>query len=253
MIMFTDWLKEETLRRTVLLIRVRRKQELELQRFAEFGRVSAGLIHEISTPLTSAAIILDEMESDYHGNELLQQARRNVRQLEKYVAVARNQLKGEQPKADFSLTVAIHEVKDLLNGRAERAGVKLLVNTIGRIRLYGDYVKFQQALANLVSNAIEAYDSTATASKIVRIIVDQQANDAVISVIDNGKGIAKSDLEHIFKPFYSTKSRVDRGIGIGLSVVKQNIEENFDGTVSARSVYGRGTVFTISVPIYKPA
>ena len=76
---------------------------------------------------------------------------------------------------------------------------------------------------------------------------------AEISVIDNGKGIAKSDLEHIFKPFYSTKSRVDRGIGIGLSVVRQNIEENFDGTVSASSVYGQGTVFTITVPIYRPA
>lgn len=225
------------------------KIQADIQRLAEFGRVSAGLIHEISTPLTAAALSLDQLHIEQRESKLVLQARRDIRRLEKYLAAARNQLKGGGNMTNFSLTVAIHQVAMLMEHRAERSGVKLLLKTDGSIRLYGDNVMLEQALANLIANAIEACDESSDKPKVVRVEVNKTSKAVYLSVKDNGIGIRQSDLTRVFEPFYSTKSTIGRGIGIGLSVVRTNIEAGFNGQVLVDSNYGHGTIFTIVIPL----
>lgn len=230
------------------------RYDQELRRYAEFGRVSAGLIHELSTPLSAAALTLDEIKLEYPSS-LVQRARKDIKQLEKYILAARKQLKGETCNTTFSLTIAIHQVVMLLSGRAKISNVKLVVNSIGSVRLHGDPVKFHQVLCNLILNAIEAYDGTAIEHRVVTILVRQTSKAASITVSDNAKAISRKDRQRIFKPFYSTKQGLDRGLGIGLLTVKQYVEHDFKGKIKVRSNHATGTSFTVVVPMqlkFKP-
>lgn len=241
------WLHQQKRRLAIHLYSDQIDQVYEFQRFAEFGRLSAGLIHEISTPLTSAVLTLDQIRSE-PSSLMIRRARQDLHQLERYVIAARKQLKNQSNKTTFSLTVVIHQVAMLLTPRARESNVKLIINTIGSIRLYGDQVKLHQALSNLINNAIESYDDHME-RRFVKINVSQKGSKVIITVADHGKGIKREDLQRIFEPFYSTKHEIGRGIGIGLATVKQNIEEEFSGRITVFSKYQEGTCFLVTIPI----
>ena len=79
---------------------------------------------------------------------------------------------------------------------------------------------------------------------------EQEANELVIEVIDNGAGIPPSMMNHMFELFHSTKG--NRGTGIGLAVAKKIVEEH-DGTISVKSALGAGSTFTVRLPVYAKA
>ncbi len=229
-------------------------QRPEMLRLVEFGRVSASLIHEMSSPLTAAVLVLDQMSGDDKSRSNIRQVRRNLRVLERYVVAAKQQLKGESRPVSFSLTVAIHQVAMILSPRAKALNVRLLVNTIGSIRLYGDRIKFHQVIANLVNNAIEAYDKSTNSKRLIaiKVIRNTKASTVSIKIKDNGIGIKPKELKHIFEPFYSTKQESFRGgMGIGLDIVKSYVEQDFKGSIKASSNLDSGTEFTLIIPITK--
>jgi signal transduction histidine kinase len=224
----------------------------ELVRLLELGRVSASLIHEMTTPLTAATLVLDSMDEQQHGSQDFKRVRRNLRMLERYVVAARQQLNGNTQPVSFSLTVAIHQVAMILSARAKAANVKLLINTLGSVRIYGDRIKFQQIIANLLNNAIDAYDDESLPKRMVRLKVEQTVEKKIIiSVTDYGCGISSKQLPQIFKPFYSTKSIDKRGIGIGLDITKSYIEQDFNGSIKVTSGQISGTTFKIIIPFRK--
>ncbi|MGH7234675.1 MAG: sensor histidine kinase [Candidatus Saccharimonadales bacterium] len=223
----------------------------ELIRLAELGRVSASLIHEMTTPLTAATLVLDNM-SDEHEERDLKLVRRNLRLIERYVVAARQQLNGDSQPASFSLTVAIHQVAMILSARAKEANVRLLINSIGSIRLYGDKVKFQQIISNLLNNAIDAYNDRALPKRLINVLVERIGEKKLsITVTDHGCGITPEQFEHVFEPFYSTKRKDKRGIGIGLDITKRYVEKDFNGTIKASSNPKSGTSFKLTIPFNK--
>ena len=225
-----------------------RGRSSELKRLADFGRVSADLIHEISTPLTSASLTLDQLKEE-HSEDLIRRIQHDLKQLEHYVSVARRQLKGEIVISDFSLTVSIHQVVMLLEDRANAKGVKLLISSDAGIRLRGDPIKFHQIMANLINNAVDSYAGSANRPRFVRIQTGRRGSNVFVVVSDNGCGIGRRDLVHIFRPFFSTKQANDRGLGIGLSLVKRYIEEDYNGSIRVRSRLSKGTAFTLTFPL----
>lgn len=98
----------------------------------------------------------------------------------------------------------------------------------------------RQALLNIVINAQHAMSEGGT----IRIVTDGDANAVEIIISDTGAGIAPSDADRIFRPFFSTKPR---GIGLGLSITRRIIQEH-GGDLSFRSSPGRGTTFTVRLP-----
>ncbi|MCL4357710.1 HAMP domain-containing histidine kinase [Patescibacteria group bacterium] len=221
--------------------------DLELTRLVEFGRFGASLIHEMSTPLTAASLTLAQLE-DKHSDQLLREVRRDLKLLERYVIAARKQLKGESSPNSFSVTVAIHQVVMILSAKAKANNVKLLVNSLGSIRLYGDQVKFHQIMANLINNAIEAYLPYADVPRHVLIRVELADSDKVrITVSDSGIGMSRRLQKHIFESFYSGKGNM--GLGLGLANVKYYVEHDFGGTIGVHSRLGSGTSFSVVLPI----
>lgn len=118
------------------------------------------------------------------------------------------------------------------------------VEIAGPAEVFGDRGRLQQAVANLLDNAIK-YTSSGGG---INIRVTHQGDEVLIVVEDTGVGISKQDLPHIFERFYrADRSRSKPGNGLGLGLV-QGIVKMHDGRVEARSVLGRGTVFNVHLP-----
>jgi signal transduction histidine kinase len=108
-----------------------------------------------------------------------------------------------------------------------------------------DVDKLQQALINLIKNAMESIVGAGS----IDIAVEQQAGErAVIRISDTGSGLAPEEVAKIFDPDYTTK---EKGLGLGLPIAHEIIRGH-GGTIGVQSVVGRGTTFEITLPI-KPA
>jgi signal transduction histidine kinase len=105
-----------------------------------------------------------------------------------------------------------------------------------------DVDKLQQALINIIKNAMESIAGEGA----VDIVVERQAGErAVIRISDTGSGLAPEEVEKIFNPDYTTK---EKGLGLGLTIAHEIIRGH-GGTIRVRSNVGRGTTFEIVLPI----
>lgn len=225
----------------------------ELQRFAEVGRVSAGLIHDLSSPLTAAILHLEQ--TDPRRESGVQHARRSMRVLERYIEAARRQLSQQDSVTVFCVKQEVWQIKSILQPIGRRRGVHLRFDVFaGDCRLLGDPVKFQRIIINLVTNSMDAYSGFSTRKPMVKTSLKIDGNDLLISVHDRGKGISDKQLTQLFKPFYTTKKlSANGGNGIGLSTTRQYVEETFGGAIAASSSKKKGTELRITMPFYSYA
>jgi signal transduction histidine kinase len=179
----------------------------ELQRLAELGRLSASLLHEISNPLTAAILYLEQVEDQQAPS--IRHARHNIQLLQRYVDAARQQVRQESQPTHFQVSPQIDQVKRLLRPLAKRSKVKLKIQQAANYRLYGDPVKFQQIVTNLIVNAIDAYNSDLVIShnRTVMVSLTSRHQWLLLQVTDWGRGITSRQLPRLFEPFYTTKNR----------------------------------------------
>ena len=131
---------------------------------------------------------------------------------------------------------------------ADRREVAIAVDRqSGAVLVDGDPVALEHVILNLLENAVKYGPD---AGNEVRVGVRAAGRQAVVTVADRGAGIARADLPHIFEKFY--RGRVDgptrRGFGLGLAIVRAAIDAH-GGTVRVSSEPGRGSVFTVSLPL----
>ncbi len=107
-----------------------------------------------------------------------------------------------------------------------------------------DRTQLIRIITNLVKNAIQAIPEEQT-EKSILVAVKREENNVNITVKDNGIGIELEYIEHIFEPKFTTKTS---GMGLGLGIIK-NIIENYKGTITFESEFGKGTTFKVSLPI----
>jgi signal transduction histidine kinase len=107
-----------------------------------------------------------------------------------------------------------------------------------------DRTQLIRIITNLVKNAIQAIPENQD-EKSILVTVKKESNNVLITVADNGIGIQPQDIQRIFEPKFTTKSS---GMGLGLGIIK-NIIENYKGTITFESEFGKGTTFTVSLPI----
>lgn len=242
-----DNLETKVIERTHELEELQLARLLEMQPFAEFGRIGASLVHDIANPLTAATLQVEEL-TKHQQSTLVTQVQRNLQQLEKYLIAARKQIKRESELRTFSVGAELRQVAKLLSHRARRNNIAITVRKMPTIRLYGDVVKFNQLVANVLANAVESYDGLAKAgNREVTIALAAEDGYATITITDHGAGIAPHNLERLFEPFYSTKSSERSGLGLGLALVKQYVQEDFKGTIAVESSRQDGTQFTIRI------
>jgi signal transduction histidine kinase len=157
----------------------------------------------------------------------------------------------EKSAEAFSLSDEVKGVIEVLLYKANSAKVKIIFEPLATGEVVGDPAKWSQVVLNLITNAIDAYDTLSFDSNRERKIViklEEFPHAFAFSVTDFGSGIKEEDLPKIFDPFFSTKKGDStKGTGIGLSMAKRIIEKDFDGTVEVDSKLNKGTVFTVTL------
>lgn len=234
--------------RTKELERTQLEQILQLQRFAEFGRMSSGLVHEIINPLTAASLNLEQVAS---RSEAVSQARESLKHIERYVDAASRQLRDSADQRWFAVEDEVAVVMRIFEYRLRKQRVGLEMAVDKEAKLFGDPIKFSQVLANLLANALDAYEGRDKGPK-PRVVLQVKREGRQVSMLiqDWGVGIPPVRLKRIFEPFYTTKQS-GRGIGIGLALTKEIIEKEFGGSITVVSRKRLGTRFEVTLPIKK--
>lgn len=236
----TITMRDETVRERL------REEMTRMDRLASLGKLSAGIAHEVRNPLTGVSLLLDDLHDraphDPESQVMMRKALAEIERVERLVSALLNF--AAPPRAQFregELNRVVQDTVLLLRRQCEHQGVELSFAAGEVPRFSFDFEKIKQALLNLVKNALEALPREG------RIGIETWATDdsATITVTDNGPGIAPGDLPLIFEPFFTRKGA---GTGLGLSITQRIVEEHH-GRIAAESGVGKGTTFTIQLPL----
>jgi len=224
----------------------------QLYRFAELGQLSTALFHDLSNHLSTVNVDIEGL-ADNERPEITRRIQHNVGHINSIVRRVRQQIGGKNSIEIFDVLHEINEVVKILTPTAEQARVHIDAGVDESIKPSlshkGDITRFRQVILNLISNGLEAYPKPTRRSKptsrIVRVEVRRRNSTLTIGVTDYGRGIRPSDQARIFEPFYTTKKE---GVGIGLFIVRQVVEQDLGGELTMTSSKQQGTTFTISLP-----
>src|SRR5258708_17690534 len=254
-----DKLEQMVERRTVQL------RQAEVEKFAqfyhtiEFGKLAVGLFHDLMTPLNIVSLSLENINEESkigkknkasNIKKYLRRAMFGTNHLEKFLAIARKQIQDSELLQQFSLSEEIENVVKLFRYNLENAKITILYKKREKIIYYGNPLKFNQIITNLLSNAIDSYTTIKKikSKKIINIELYSKSKKIYLIVSDNGAGMSKKNIEKIFNPFFSSKEKSNH-LGFGLYLVKEIIQKNFKGTILVKSKPLQGTTFSVSFPI----
>ncbi|GAB3136937.1 HAMP domain-containing sensor histidine kinase [Microbispora hainanensis] len=226
-----------------------RRERLEELRKAMVGDVA----HELRTPLSNIRGWLEAAQDGLADPDpelvasLLEEAlllQHVIDDLQDLAVADAGELRVHTEPVDVADLLA--QVATAHRGGAEAAGVTLLTKADGRLHLVADPVRLRQAVGNLVSNAVRHTPPGGTVSLHAR----RADGDVVIDVADTGSGIAPDDLPLVFERFWrveKSRSRRSGGSGLGLPIARK-LAEAHGGSLSATSVIGEGSTFTLRLP-----
>lgn len=243
--------------RTAQLKAVQTEKISQLYRFAEFGKLSSGLFHDLVNPLTIVSLNLRSINSNKKDvKELseikiaLERAIVGTRRLEEFIEAARKQIQNRDVNLKFSLVKETAQSLHMLEHKAKEQKVKISFVREKDVILKGNPFKYSQLILNLVSNAIDSYAGTRTKRRDVVIQILKKDNSVELVVCDRGCGISPENLDKVFEPLFTTKSFA-RGTGIGLSIAKDIVENGMHGSIKVESSKSEGTIFTVILPKQK--
>ena len=235
-----------------------REMEEDLKRadrLAAIGTLAAGMAHEIRNPLASISgsieILREEMDGAVQKKQLMDIILREVDRLNSLIAdfllFARPMPPGREL---IHLTGIVEEILAVFSHSPNfRPGIRLIKKYHDDLTMLGDAQQIKQVFWNLFINAAEAMpDGGELRIELRRKLPSEFSNEAKqgeIQISDTGMGIRETEINRIFDPFFSTK---EKGTGLGLAILHKIIE-NYGGKIMVRSHPGKGTTFTIYLPI----
>jgi signal transduction histidine kinase len=214
-------------------------------------RLIADIAHELRNPLVNLRGYLEalsdgvlppdpELFVSLHEETLLQQ--RIVDDLQELALAESGALAHHKTALDLAELVETCRIAH--GAAAERAGVSLVADTASQVRVHGDSDRIRQVVSNLVRNALAATSRGGT----IRLSVHSREHTAIVEVADTGYGIAEIDLPHVFDRFWRAEAtRGSGGSGLGLALVREIVTAH-GGVITARSVVGEGSTFTVALP-----
>lgn len=228
------------------------KEIAQIYRFAEFGKLSSGLFHDLINPLTAIMLNINKAKIDSENDPSfniikmeINQAFKASEKMKDYIISVRKQINFQDQKELFSLNKEIEEAVMILDYKAKINRVIITFMANEEIKINGDPIKFNQIITNLISNAIDSYDEQQNREIIVKL--NKTNGKIILEVIDNGRGIPENIINKIFEPFFTTKK--NDSLGLGLSFIKKIVEESFLGTISVVSKSNSGTTFSVNIPV----
>ncbi len=223
------------------------QENIKLQeRQAMFGRIAAGLVHDLSHPVqnigNSTRLLLRD-DVDPESREMFRRTiERELATLRHFMDDLRNLVK-PKPLEPIPLDVnrSIADIVESMRGEGDKVGVAIEARYAdGPLIIDGDHFALGRVYRNLITNAIQATEQGGRVT-----ITTARIGDAIeVTVEDTGSGIPADRLATIFDEFVTTKRR---GLGLGLAICKRIVEQ-LGGTITVESEVGRGTKFTLRFP-----
>jgi signal transduction histidine kinase len=227
-----------------------------LEQLASVGTLSASFAHEIKNALVAVRTFLDLLLEQNKNADLVTIVQREILRID---AIVTQMLRLAAPAKPSLAPVRMNElvrgvllvIEPQLKGRSISSAQNLGAQ---HDTIHGDYRQLEQALMNLLLNALDALDGKGTLGVATSVLParkrTRKGTPAVakihITIRDTGCGISSEQLSHLFEPFFTTKPN---GTGLGLVITKQIIEQH-GGEISVESDLGTGTTFHILLPLH---
>lgn len=213
--------------------------------------------HELKTPITSMKVLADSLLSQEDTpaelyREFMQDIAEEIDRESKIISDLLSLVKMDKQNATLQIEkISINELLEVIMKRikpiAEKAEVDLVLESFRPVTAEVDEVKLSLAISNLVENAVK-YNKE---GGFVKVTLNADHQYFYIDVEDNGMGIPEESLDHVFERFYrvdKSHSREIGGTGLGLAITKSSIVMH-KGAIKVASELGRGTTFSVRIPL----
>jgi PAS domain S-box-containing protein len=238
-------------------------QLIASERLASIGTLAAGIAHEINNPLfavsanTEMALetlrAADETGLSARTVKELEAALLEVREASERVGFISRDLRSLARPEDKMSTTAVDACAVMTSSlrlarHATKRAVRIVSDFDAVLPVEASEPRLSQVFLNLLVNAGQALEASASAENEIRVSIKMSGSDRVlVEIRDNGPGISAENIERIFTPFFSTKER-GKGTGLGLSISRR-IVTSMGGELSFESALGGGACFRVSLPV----
>jgi two-component system NtrC family sensor kinase len=231
------------------------KEAEHTDRLVSIGRLAAGVGHEINNPLAiinqKNGLVVDLLliSPDFEHKETIFGCLREVDKSVERCKTITHRLLGFARRSDvhserLQVNKIVEEVLQFLENSMMHSRIRVELQLQDDLPLIvSDHLQLQQIFLNIINNGIDAIGKEGTVS----IMTHVAAGEIQVVIQDDGHGIDQEILPHIFEPFFTTKE-TGKGTGLGLSITYGLIKK-LDGDITVRSQIGKGTAFTITLPI----
>ena len=226
---------------------------IQSEKLASLGKLAAGIAHEINNPLGGILIysnlLLEDTDKDSPHYENL---RKIVKETSRCKDIVKGLLEFARPKEPEASLIGVN---DILENSLAIMEKQALFQNISIKKSYesdmpkitADSAQLQQVFINIILNAAEAMAGNGTLTLSTSLNLDNKYVEVKFS--DTGQGIKEEDMKRLFEPFFSTKE-VGKGTGLGLAISYSIIQQH-KGTIEAKSQVGKGSTFTVKLPVIK--
>ncbi|GGP66625.1 ATPase [Shewanella algicola] len=225
---------------------------IQAAKLTVIGSLSASINHELNQPLAALRSYAQNTQT-FIGRNMIEDARSNINimieltdRLADIIAQFKSFTRKSQGKDNATdINQSIEQALTIVQPEMDKQGVKLSLALLkGSCQIWGDSVRLQQVLVNLMSNAIVAMQQSKDRRLHIEVYCDTKVN---ISIQDSGPGVRQSQMSKIFEPYYTTSER--QGLGLGLSI-SQRIIESMQGSITVENAQQGGAIFHIILPLY---
>ena len=243
---------DEDLKKAYKMLRDKQKQLVHSEKLAALGTLAAGIAHEVNNPLGVASMYAQMSQKDA-GNEssrLQKRLETVVSEIDRAGRILKNLLefaRQTEPNInDIDLNALIEKSFSIIEHQAKLQEIEVIKDLQSTLPLVpADSDKLQQVFVNMAINALQAMPDGGKLAFSTRNLPDDKSVKVRIS--DTGLGIPEEHIMKLFDPFFTTKE-TGKGTGLGLSV-SHGIIEQHGGSIHVESSVGKGTTFTILLPV----
>lgn len=234
---------EDTTEKTSL-----QQQLLTSEKLASVGLLSAGVAHEINTPLTGISSYVQMLQKklvDSPHSPILDKIEAQTDRVAKIVKSLLNFARNPSESMFYQVDLKdnLQGIISLIDYKLKNLNIELELELAPLQPVWAQGERLQQVFINIILNAIDAMPEGGTLS----LRLQQEGKMAVVRIQDTGTGIQNQHLPHIFDPFFTTKG-IGKGTGLGLSISYAIIKEH-EGHISVESEEGKGSIFTVTIPV----
>ncbi len=225
-------------------------------RLATLGEMAAMIAHEVKNPLASIEVMAGLLRRQVPDREDLRELATDIINEAKMAnAIVVEVLEFVRPirlQVDrTSVPKVIEEAVPLAESKVPRRATRLEIDVPGGLpAIQGDHHQLVQVVTNLLINALEALDGGGTIRVGARLVPEDHDGSAAVELVieDDGPGVPGDITSRIFNPFFTTKPQ---GSGLGLPIVRKIVDAH-DGRIDVATSAGRGTTFTVTLPVGVP-